>query len=296
LPGTVLGTAGYLSPEQARGEPATAASDRYSLGVVAFELLTGRRPFAGDTPVTEALAHVNSEIPSARELEPGLPPGVDAVLARALAKNPSERPRSCAELVADLRDAFTSPPAPTVIDTGAPTRRVVHRSRRPYQAAVVLGAAALLLAGLALAVFLGVTRDAGVPERGATGAPTDRSTTTTTTQQTVESTPSVDAAALDAMGYKLMLAGDYQQALPLFEQAVAALSGSGSKTEAYASYNLAYTRFALERCDGVLALLNRSESIQGHRKPIDRLRREAEKTCLGGQGNGRGKKNEEEGD
>ena len=53
LPGTVLGTAGYLSPEQARGEPATDASDRYALGVVAFELLTGRRPFAADTPVTE---------------------------------------------------------------------------------------------------------------------------------------------------------------------------------------------------------------------------------------------------
>jgi eukaryotic-like serine/threonine-protein kinase len=51
-PGTVLGTAGYLAPEQARGEPATAASDRYALGVVAFELLTGRRPFAGDTPTT----------------------------------------------------------------------------------------------------------------------------------------------------------------------------------------------------------------------------------------------------
>ena len=55
LPGTILGTAGYLSPEQARGEPATAASDRYALGVVAFELLTGRRPFAGDTAATEAL-------------------------------------------------------------------------------------------------------------------------------------------------------------------------------------------------------------------------------------------------
>ena len=90
LPGTVLGTAGYLSPEQARGEAATAASDRYALGVVAFELLTGRRPYAADTPVTEAFAHLNAEIPSAEGVAPTLPPGIDAVFERALAKDPSK--------------------------------------------------------------------------------------------------------------------------------------------------------------------------------------------------------------
>ena len=72
-PGMVLGTPGYLSPEQARGEPATAASDRYALGVVAFELLAGRRPFAGDTPTTEAFAHMHADVPSATALDPGLP-------------------------------------------------------------------------------------------------------------------------------------------------------------------------------------------------------------------------------
>ena len=65
LPGTVLGTAGYLSPEQARGESATPASDRYGLAVVAFELLTGKRPFEADTAATEAFAHVNAPVPSA---------------------------------------------------------------------------------------------------------------------------------------------------------------------------------------------------------------------------------------
>ncbi len=92
LPGTVLGTAGYLSPEQARGESATAASDRYALGVVAFELLTGRRPFEGDTAATEAFAHVNAPVPSAEKIYPELPDGVDEVLERALAKDPDERP------------------------------------------------------------------------------------------------------------------------------------------------------------------------------------------------------------
>ncbi len=64
-----------------------------------------------------------------------------------------------------------------------------------------------------------------------------------------------------------------------FESAAAQLEGAGSLTEAYADYNLAYTRFALGRCDGVLDLLSRSESIQGRRKEIDKLRKQAEKSC-----------------
>jgi tRNA A-37 threonylcarbamoyl transferase component Bud32 len=299
LPGTVLGTAGYLSPEQARGEPATPASDRYALGVVAFELLTGQRPFQGDTAATEAFAHVNAPVPSAQRLEPGLPTGVDTVLARALAKDPRDRPRSSAELVADLRKAFASGASPTLVETGTPTRRIVHRTRRSARALLVLGVAALLLAGLVLAALLGVILDEGSGGRAATRAGTDGSTTTTqqtTTQQTIEQPPSVDGVALNDAGFNLMKRRDFQGALPLLEQAVDALSGSGTKTEAWASYNLANTRFALGSCGGVLALLDRSESIQGQRKPIDRLRRQAEKTCLGGTGGGHGRKNDEEGD
>lgn len=78
--------------------------------------------------------------------------------------------------------------------------------------------------------------------------------------------------------------GDYSGALPLLKQAVAGLAGSATLAEAYASYNLAFTRFALGSCDGVLALLDRSEAVQGQRKEIDRLRREARKTCGGGGG------------
>src|ERR671919_2911479 len=79
LPGTVLGTAGYLSPEQARGEPATAASDRYALGVVAYELLTGGRPFEGGSATAEAAAHIHQPVPPASERGVGLTRSVDAV-------------------------------------------------------------------------------------------------------------------------------------------------------------------------------------------------------------------------
>ncbi|MEX2612090.1 MAG: serine/threonine-protein kinase, partial [Gaiellaceae bacterium] len=187
LPGTVLGTAGYLSPEQARGEPATAASDRYGLGVVAFELVTGRRPFVGETAATEAFAHVNAPIPSAEHLRPGLPDGVDEVLARALAKDPGDRPATCSELVSDLRDAFRGAvPAPTMF-AGAPTqvlrtqpastRRSTHRSGRRPPLRLLLGAAGLLLAGLAAAVLLGVIWDDD-PQRNAR-RPSGQTTQTT---------------------------------------------------------------------------------------------------------------------
>ena len=81
-----------------------------------------------------------------------------------------------------------------------------------------------------------------------------------------------------------MQAGDFAGALPLLEQAVQKLNGTGALDEAYADYNLAYTRFQLGDCTDVLALLDRSQAIQGHRKEIDQLRHDARK-C--GAGNGR---------
>jgi len=97
--GQVMGTAAYISPEQARSQPATDASDRYALAVVAYELLTGSRPFRGGPPTAQALAHAEAQPPRASQASPDLPPAIDAVLARGLAKNPDERPRSATELV-----------------------------------------------------------------------------------------------------------------------------------------------------------------------------------------------------
>ena len=92
--GEVLGTPHYLSPEQALGEAATGASDLYSLGVVAHEMLTGRRPFEKNTPVATALAQVNDPPPP---LPPHVPASLRALIEQCLAKSPADRPASAHE-------------------------------------------------------------------------------------------------------------------------------------------------------------------------------------------------------
>ena len=279
-PGTVLGTAGYLAPEQARGEPATAASDLYALGVVAFELLTGRRPFAGDTPATEAFAHLNADVPRATPFDPTLPTAVDDVFQSALAKEPQARPANAQELVRRLREALEredTTSAPTVVDAGASTRTLVYRSRRPRGALIALGTTGLLVAGFLVAALTGAGDE---PGRDASRRVAASNAATSEATATTASAP--DGAALNAHGYALVQAGDFQSALPILRQAVLALKGDGTLTEAYASYNLAYARFAVGRCDGVTGLLDRSEGIQGSRTEIDALRHQWQSRCAPG--------------
>jgi hypothetical protein len=91
--------------------------------------------------------------------------------------------------------------------------------------------------------------------------------------------PGTSGSALNDEGFRLLQQGDAAAALPLLESSVSALRGSGSITEAFASYNLAWARFALGRCDGVTELLDRSEQVQGERREIDQLRRKVESRC-----------------
>ena len=93
--GAIMGTAYYISPEQASGQSVTPASDIYSLGIVAYECLTGRRPFDGDTPVSVALAQVSQEPPA---LPPELPAAVRDLVMQMLAKGPADRPTSAGDV------------------------------------------------------------------------------------------------------------------------------------------------------------------------------------------------------
>jgi len=112
----VIGTAQYLSPEQARGETVDARSDVYSLGCVLYELLTGEPPFVGDSPVAVAYQHVREDPVPPSERNPVLTPDLDAVVLKALAKNPDNRYQSAAEMRTDLIRVHSgeAPEAPKV--------------------------------------------------------------------------------------------------------------------------------------------------------------------------------------
>ena len=100
--GTGMGTVHYVSPEQARGERATPASDIYSTGIVLYEMLTKQLPFDADTPVGVAMQHVSALPPSPREFNPAIPPQVEDIIMRALAKDPNDRYPTASALAAAL--------------------------------------------------------------------------------------------------------------------------------------------------------------------------------------------------
>lgn len=100
---TLMGSVHYLSPEQARGSIATKQSDIYSLGIILFELLTGKVPFEGETAVSIALKHFREEIPSVREQNKKIPQALENVIIKATAKEPAERYSSVNEMAADLK-------------------------------------------------------------------------------------------------------------------------------------------------------------------------------------------------
>jgi eukaryotic-like serine/threonine-protein kinase len=101
--GDILGSAKYMSPEQAAGEEVGPASDLYSLGVVLYEMLTGRVPFEVDTPVDVPAKHAEKPPPHPREVNPEVPEILDAIVMRLLARDPKDRYRSSAELIEELR-------------------------------------------------------------------------------------------------------------------------------------------------------------------------------------------------
>jgi serine/threonine protein kinase len=118
----VIGTAQYLSPEQARGERVDARSDLYSAGCLLYELLTGRPPFTGDSPVAIAYQHVRENPVPPSRVDPDVPPWADAIVLKAMAKSPADRYQSAADMRADLQRATSD----LSVTTDPPTRVDIH--------------------------------------------------------------------------------------------------------------------------------------------------------------------------
>lgn len=162
----VIGTAQYLSPEQARGERVDARSDLYSTGCLLYELLTGRPPFTGDSPVSVAYQHVREDPVPPSQFNPDVPASVDAIVMKALAKHPDNRYQTAAEMRADVERALVGRPVlatPVLADSVAtqyypaagtsmlpPVPEDRNRGRRGLVYALLALAALAVIVGLAL--------------------------------------------------------------------------------------------------------------------------------------------------
>ena len=299
--GTVLGTASYLSPEQAQGERTTAASDLYSLGIVAFELLAGRRPFEGDSVAAEAAAHVTGVVPPVREVNSALPSELDPVFAKALAKDPERRFGSAAEFVAALRQSLEDAAGATAIIAPAwlqttptrelPSRPQPPRRRRPAWLLPLLGLLLAAGAGGGIAgAFLAVGNAKQTVKTVTTAGKTVVTRATASTSTSTPTAPSNSPAALNNEAWSLMQQHNYQTALPLLQQAVQELQGGSDLTTAYANYNLGVTLIALGRCSEAAPYLEVARQIEPDRHEVrDALK--AVRHCSDGSGNGNGNGN-----
>jgi serine/threonine-protein kinase len=151
--GLLIGTAGYLAPEVIAGGRASPESDRYALAAVAFEALTGQPPFRADGLAALMYAHVHRPVPRATGLRQGLPRGVDAALARGLAKRPDDRPRSGAALAASLAQALGVDHGEATAVLARPRRRRRRNARRLVATGLVAATVVVGAAGLAVALL-----------------------------------------------------------------------------------------------------------------------------------------------
>jgi serine/threonine-protein kinase len=196
--GTVLGTAGYISPEQAAGEPAGPSSDVYSFGVILYRMLTGRLPFEGASAVEVAIKHRADPPPPIESYRPDAPRPLALLAEAALAKTPNARPQTGAELVAALAGtAAVAPASDSTVET------LVLRPRRAFPSTRLVGAGvgafAVFVAGGLAAVFVSgssgtkqspsESRSGGSEKRPALATTQGTSAATTTAESRTIPTP-----------------------------------------------------------------------------------------------------------
>jgi eukaryotic-like serine/threonine-protein kinase len=286
--GTVLGTAAYLAPEQAQGRRASPASDIYSLGIVAFELITGQRPFEGETIAAEAAAHVTAELPSICDVNPDAPCELDPVFAKALAKDPAARYPTAAEFVASLRAELDRAAGPTQVLL--PLARTAMRARpqtvrrRPSILLPLLALLGLAATGLGLGYALTSGSQRATPppvlvttQLRTVAGPTQTIVRTIVTTAAPPAAPATasplpssgsDPYAENNRAWALMQQGNYAAALPLLQNAVQQLRGRHDLGTAYANYNLGDTLLQLGRCHDALPYLRTAESLEPSRPEV----------------------------
>jgi serine/threonine-protein kinase len=305
--GLVLGTAAYLSPEQALGRPATAASDRYALAVVAFELLTGERPFRGETVAAQARAHAEATPPAASAVNPELPRAVDRVLRRGLDKDAALRWGTAGRMVEALEDALQEAPTRPIAAAPPPPS-----GRRRIPTKILAGAAALVAGGAVAAFALSGGGDDGGngQDRIAAQSPTQRTAAskskpknkdkpkpkpktvtqtetqivTQTTPPTQETTPPADTAPpaggdpsqLQAQGHEMIAAGDPNGAIPVLQQAIADCPVSQTDPCAYAYYDLGHALRLAGRPDEAIPVLQTRLQNPNQRGTVEAELRQAQ--------------------
>src|SRR5205807_3605051 len=131
--GSFIGTAEYASPEQIGAGEVDFRSDIYSLGVILYELLTGNVPFAGSNPFAVMTKHLNDPVPPIRKVRPDLPPAVESVVMKALAKNPADRYQSATDLANDLQAALSPAPGPKLRLRGNAGNADLTVAEHPWQ-------------------------------------------------------------------------------------------------------------------------------------------------------------------
>ena len=192
--GTVLGTAAYISPEQAAGEPAGAASDVYSFGVILFRMLTGALPFTADSAIALVDMHRRAQPPTVESLQPNAPRDLAALTAAALRKDPTQRPADGAALLSALGTTAATVVVPA--DTEAtrvlappPAPAAPPPAADPRRKRAIIAAAVVLLAAAGGILAWAVTRPgATMPPTTATHRPTHPTTTQPATSGTTAAT------------------------------------------------------------------------------------------------------------
>jgi serine/threonine-protein kinase len=181
--GTLLGTSEYIAPEQASGNRVDERSDQYSLAAVLYELLTGEPPYTGDNFMAVAMKHIQEPVPSVRDARPDVPPRLDAIITRAMAKRPEDRFPSTEAMMAALEaarvgtDSIQPPPprpddgATESIPVPGPLPPPVGRPRRRFPLPVMIGLVVVGVAALVLAlVIAGGGTDSFTGDGGSGGA------------------------------------------------------------------------------------------------------------------------------